>query len=174
VRVCQLADELIVGSNPAALVKAPADRPLPLVWEHERVVRWQTTGVVPGPVMVWTATQVAAFLDHAARHDPDLHPLLHLMAYRGLRRGEACGLRDTEVRLPTREITINHQIATHGYTSVPKAPKSRAGHRDIALDADTVTVLAGYQTRRAARRLAAGPASTSRSSRCNWATPPPR
>jgi integrase len=107
--------------------------------------------------MVWTATQVATFLDHAARNDPDLHPMLHLMAYRGLRRGEACGLRDTEVRLPQREITINHQIATHCYTPVPKAPKSRAGHRDIALDADTVTVLTGYQARRAAQRGAAGP-----------------
>jgi integrase len=82
--------------------------------------------------------------------------MLHLMAYRGLRRGEACGLRDTEVRLPKREITINHQIATHGYTPVQKPPKSRAGHRDVALDADTVTVLTGYQARRTGWRLAAG------------------
>ncbi|PWU58249.1 site-specific integrase, partial [Micromonospora sp. S4605] len=36
-----LADELIVGANPAALVKVPADRPLPIVWEDERVQRWK-------------------------------------------------------------------------------------------------------------------------------------
>ena len=38
---------LIVGANPAALVKVPADRPLPIVWEDERVQRWKTTGEIP-------------------------------------------------------------------------------------------------------------------------------
>ncbi|GGL93187.1 tyrosine-type recombinase/integrase [Micromonospora yangpuensis] len=152
-----LADELIVGSNPAALVKVPGTRPLPIVWEDERVRHWRTTGEVPGPIMVWTDTQVADFLDHAATLDPDLHPLWHYMAYRGPRRGEACGLRDSEVRLDRRETTINNQIATHGYTLVQKPPKSRAGTRDIALDDDTVKVLATYKARRAQWRLAAGP-----------------
>jgi hypothetical protein len=31
-----LAEELIVGSNPATLVKTPGDRVLPIVWEAER------------------------------------------------------------------------------------------------------------------------------------------
>src|SRR4051812_41083641 len=105
-----LADELIVGSNPAMLVKTPADRALPIVWEDERVERWRATGEVPGPVMVWTAEQVATFLDYVAEHDQVIHPMLHLMAYRGLRRGETVGLRDTEVRLAKRELTINNQI----------------------------------------------------------------
>ncbi|MEU0077264.1 tyrosine-type recombinase/integrase [Micromonospora tulbaghiae] len=153
-----LADELIVGSNPAALVKTPGDRPLPIVWEDERVQRWKDTGKVPGPVMVWTDEQVADFLDHAARHAPDLHAMWHYMAYRGPRRGEACGLRDSEVRLHRRETTINNQIATHGYTPVQKPPKSRSGNRDVALDADTVKVLTAYKARRAQWQLAAGPA----------------
>ncbi|MFG1885966.1 tyrosine-type recombinase/integrase [Micromonospora sp. NPDC049102] len=153
-----LADELIVGSNPAALVKTPGDRPLPIVWEDERVQRWKDTGQVPGPVMVWTDAQLVDFLDHAARHAPDLHPMWHYMAYRGPRRGEACGLRDSEVRLHRRETTINNQIATHGYTPVQKPPKSRAGNRDVALDTDTVKVLTAYKGRRAQWQLAAGPA----------------
>ncbi|WP_422738111.1 tyrosine-type recombinase/integrase [Micromonospora sp. WMMD729] len=153
-----LADELIVGSNPAALVKTPGDRPLPIVWEDERVQRWKDTGQVPGPVMVWTDVQVVDFLDHAARHAPDLHPMWHYMAYRGPRRGEACGLRDSEVRLHRRETTINNQIATHGYTPVQKPPKSRAGNRDVALDTDTAKVLTAYKARRAQWQLAAGPA----------------
>ncbi|MET8365290.1 tyrosine-type recombinase/integrase [Micromonospora sp. NPDC005194] len=153
-----LADELIVGSNPAALVKTPGDRPMPIVWEDERVQRWKDTGTVPGPVMVWTDTQLVDFLDHAAQHAPDLHPMWHYMAYRGPRRGEACGLRDSEVRLHRRETTINNQIATHGYTAVQKPPKSRAGNRDVALDADTVKVLTAYRARRAQWQLAAGPA----------------
>ncbi len=153
-----LADELIVGSNPAALVKVPAARPLPMVWEDERVQRWKTTGEVPGPVMVWTDSQVVQFLDYAAEYAPDLYPMWHYMAYRGPRRGEACGLRDSEVRLHRRETTINNQIATHGYTAVQKPPKSKAGNRDVALDADTVKVLAAYKARRAAWQLAAGDA----------------
>ncbi|MEU8152153.1 tyrosine-type recombinase/integrase [Micromonospora sp. NPDC048986] len=153
-----LADELIVGSNPAALVKTPGDRPQPIVWEDERVQRWKDTGKVPGPVMVWTDNQVVDFLDHAAQHAPDLHPMWHYMAYRGPRRGEACGLRDSEVRLHRRETTINNQIATHGYTAVQKPPKSRAGNRDVALDADTVKVLTAYRAHRAQWQLAAGPA----------------
>ncbi|RLK23799.1 site-specific recombinase XerD [Micromonospora sp. M71_S20] len=151
-----LADELIVGSNPAALVKTPASRPLPVVWEDERVQRWEATGEVPGPVMVWTDTQIVRFLDYAAAHAPDLYPMWHYMAYRGPRRGEACGLRDSDVRLDRRETTINNQIATHGYTTVQKPPKSRAGTRDLMLDAETVKVLAAYKARRAAWQLAAG------------------
>ncbi|MEU6020843.1 tyrosine-type recombinase/integrase [Micromonospora sp. NPDC047134] len=153
-----LADELIVGTNPATLVKVPGDRPVPIIWEDERVQHWKATGEVPGPIMVWTDVQVAEFLDYAAIHAPDLHPLWHFMAYRGPRRGEACGLRDSEVRLHRRETTINNQIATHGYTPVQKAPKSRAGNRDVVLDADTVKVLTAYKARRAAWRLAAGAA----------------
>ena len=106
--------------------------------------------------MVWTDRQVAAFLDHAAAHDLDLHPLLHVMAYRGLRRGEACGLLDAEVRLAKREVTITNQISTHGYTTRQKPPKSKAGHRDVAADDDTIRVLTAYQARRAGWRLAAG------------------
>ena len=37
--------------------------------------------------MVWTAEQTGQFLDHAVT-DP-LYPLLHLITFRGLRRGEA-------------------------------------------------------------------------------------
>ncbi|SCL17881.1 tyrosine-type recombinase/integrase [Micromonospora inyonensis] len=153
-----LADELIVGTNPATLVKVPGDRPLPIIWEDERVQHWKATGKVPGPVMVWTDAQVVEFLDYAAQHAPDLYPMWHYMAYRGPRRGEACGLRDSEVRLQRRETTINNQIATHGYTPVQKPPKSRAGNRDVVLDADTAKVLAAYRARRAEWRLAAGAA----------------
>ncbi|MGW1056972.1 tyrosine-type recombinase/integrase [Micromonospora rubida] len=62
------------------------------------------------------------------------------------------------VKLDKRETTINHQIANHGYTAVHKKPKSRAGNRDLALDTETVKVLAAYKAHRAERRLAVGEA----------------
>lgn len=151
-----IRDEILVGANPATFVKTPGDRALPIVWEDERVARWKATGEVPGPVMVWTADQTDEFLDYAAAHDPDLYPMYHFMAYRGPRRGEACGLRDAEVRLAKQEATINNQIATHGYKTKQKPPKSRAGNRDLIVDADTARVLTAYKARRAAHRLAAG------------------
>jgi integrase len=152
-----LAEEVIAGiTNPATLVKTPGGRTRPIVWEPERVARWQQTGQVPGPVMVWTDDLLAQFLEYAAEHDPDLHPMYHFMAYRGPRRGEACGLLDAEVRLGKKEVTINNQIATHGRTTRQKPPKSEAGNRDLVLDDDTVKVLTAYKARRAAWKLAAG------------------
>jgi integrase len=153
-----IRDGVFVGPNPAALVQVRADRALPIVWEHERIERWKATGKVPGPVMVWTDNLVGEFLDYAAEHAPDLYPMFHLIAYRGTRRGEACGLLDAEVRLAKKESSLVNQIATHGNKPVQKPPKSRAGNRDLALDDDTVTVLTAYRARRAAQKLAAGPA----------------
>ncbi|MGN9805592.1 hypothetical protein [Micromonospora sp. L32] len=42
--------------------------------------------------MVWTDDLLARFLDQAAEHAPDLHPLLHVMAYCGPSGSEARGL----------------------------------------------------------------------------------
>ncbi|MEU7588906.1 site-specific integrase [Micromonospora sp. NPDC049230] len=152
------ADELLPGYNPAALVKIRSNRPKPIVWEDERVQQWKKGGKIPGPVMVWTDEQVIQFLAYAAIHCPDLHPMWHYMAFRGPRRGEACGLRDSEVRLHRQETTINHQITTHGYTPVEKPPKSKAGNREVALDDDTVNILIAYKELRAKWQRAAGPA----------------
>src|SRR5947207_2193066 len=53
----------LIDTNPAAHVELPpAKRPKPLVWTDERVKRWQATGQIPSPVMVWTPTQPGAVL----------------------------------------------------------------------------------------------------------------
>lgn len=152
-----LAEELFVGTNPAVLVKTPGKRVRPLVWEDERVAAWKTTGQVPGPVMVWTDVLLDEFLAYAEQHDPDLYPMFRFIAYRGPRRGEACGLRDAEVRLNKREATINNQISVVGHRTRQKRPKSEAGNRELVLDDDTTAVLAAYRARRARHQLAAGP-----------------
>jgi hypothetical protein len=41
--------------------------------------------------MVWTPEQAGQFLDAVDGHR--LYPLLHLVVYRGFRRGEVCWLR---------------------------------------------------------------------------------
>lgn len=51
----------------------------------------------PSPVMVWTPAQAAVFLKAAGRHR--LHAFWRLIATRGLRRGEGCGLRRSDTDL---------------------------------------------------------------------------
>ncbi|MFD0740790.1 tyrosine-type recombinase/integrase [Phytohabitans flavus] len=117
-----------------------------------RVDRWRDTGEIPGPVMVWTPEQTGAFLDHAAAHEPDLYPLLHLIAYRGLRRGEAVGLCDADTHLDLAELAITQQITVSGRVVQRKPPKSETGNRVVALDPATVAVLGSCRTRRPPNR----------------------
>jgi integrase len=84
--------------------------------------------------------------------------MFHFIAYRGPRRGEACGLLDSEVRLGKKEASVVNQIAVHGSKTVHKPPKSRAGKRDLILDDVTTEILRAYHARKAAQKLAAGPA----------------
>jgi integrase len=146
----------VLEINPAALVDLPPGRrPRPLVWTAERIRAWQAEfdarlgqarargGRVdpvavyvsvprPSAVMVWTPTQTAAFLRQARRHR--LYALYHLIAFRGLRRGEAGGLRRTDTDLRTAVATVRWQIVQLGWETSQGAPKSDAGERHVALD----------------------------------------
>jgi integrase len=147
----------LIDHNPAAdLELPPAKRPKPLVWTDERVTQWQKTGKVPSPVMVWTPAQTGAFLDHAAAADDPWYGLYHIVAYRGLRRGEACGLHWTDIDLDNAQLTVRWQIAQLGWATVLKAPKTDGSQDIVALDAETVSVLRSHRARRARARLAAG------------------
>jgi integrase len=149
------AAQQLVTVNVAKLVKlATARRPKPLVWTGERVAHWRTTGQRPAPVMVWTAAQTAAFLGSARRHR--LHALYHLIAVTGLRRGEACGLRWSDLDLAAGTATIRWQIIQLGWATAEGPPKSDAGERVLALDAGTTAVLAAHRRRQHAERIAAG------------------
>jgi integrase len=149
----------LIDTNPAAHVELPpAKRPKPLVWTDERVNRWQATGHIPSPVMVWTPAQTGTFLDHTAAADDDWYALYHLVAYRGLRRGEACGLHWTDIDLDGAQLTVRWQLAQLGWATSLKAPKTDSSEDIVALDADTVAVLRAHRTRQRKQRLATGSA----------------
>ena len=80
----------------------PGRRPHPLVWTASRTRAWRDDRVRP-PVAVWTPAQTAAFLA-AVEGDP-LGLLFRLVALRGLRRGEVCGLYWTDLDLDDRSLT---------------------------------------------------------------------
>ncbi|MGH4006705.1 MAG: site-specific integrase [Pseudonocardiaceae bacterium] len=141
--------------NPASYVKLPSGkRPKALLWTDERIHRWHQTGQKPSRVMIWTPAQTGQFLDHAA--DDPLCPLFHLIAYRGLRRGEACGLPWSETDLAAQTITITAQITQVGWAAEFGESKSDASGRVVSLDNDTTKVLRDHRARQNRARRAFG------------------
>lgn len=150
------AKRRLVAFNPAAFVEFESGRrPKAVVWTDARVAAWRNTGERP-KVAVWTPTQTGAFLDHA--RDDRLYPLFHLVVFRGLRRGEAVGLRWTDVDLEALTVTVSEQIIQLGWQTERGAPKSDSGARVVALDADTVAVLREHSHRQELERKAWGEA----------------
>lgn len=120
--------------NMAKLVKLkPGRRPKALVWTDERAKAWQAAyasevGAArecaagrpvaafkiwlslprPSPVMVWTPMQTGLFLDRATGHR--LYALYHVVAFRGLRRGEVCGLPWEDIDLEAATLTVRERL----------------------------------------------------------------
>lgn len=148
----------LIEFNPAAHVELESGaRPKAAVWTSAAVEHWQATGERPSKVMVWTPEQAGAFLDYAQGHDVILYPIVTLILHRGLRRGEALGLRNADVDLDTGIVMIRQQLTTIGYLPVIKKVKSEAGDRLVTLDTSTNAELRAYHARRARWQLVSGP-----------------
>jgi integrase len=133
----------LLADNPARFVELPtARRPKAVVWTAERIEAWRRTGVRPA-VAVWTPQQTGTFLDAAARDR--FYPLFHLVAYRGLRRGEAVGLRWEDVDLAGSCLTVAQQIVQLGWETQIGEPKTDSGARTVALDPGSVAVLRAWR-----------------------------
>src|SRR5215218_374904 len=97
-----------MADNPARHVELPSGRrPRAVVWTEERVSHWAATGERP-VVAVWTPAQTGVFLDAAVADR--LYPLFHLIAYRGLRRGEAVGVRWRDIDLDSGVLRVTQQV----------------------------------------------------------------
>jgi integrase len=140
--------------NPACHTELPSGRrPRPVVWTSARVREWQRTGIRP-PVAVWLPAQTARFLN--AIRDDRLYAAYHLIALRGLRRGEAAGLRWCDVDLDGATVVICQQLQQYsGHLSV-WPPKTARSERAVALDRTTVTVLRRHRAAQEAERTALG------------------
>jgi integrase len=139
------ARERLIPDNPARYVKLPRGaRPHAVVWTKRRVRDWQQTGVRPA-VAVWTPAQLAQFLSFIGSHR--LFAVFHLIAMRGLRRGEACGLTWDDLDLDEGLAYIVRQVQ-EGPDGRPRpCPlKTEASRRAVALDRQTVTVLRAHRS----------------------------
>lgn len=85
--------------------------------------------------------EVNAILAAAYDHDPRVGAFTRLLAATGMRRGEACAIRRSDIDLEARTVRIDESIvAAPGGASV-KPPKTRASIRTVALDAETVVLI---------------------------------
>jgi integrase len=176
-----IRQDRLLDFNPAAVVVelGAVSRPKPVIWTEERVAQWRTDHAThldrlkraregkrvdpitayigasrPSPVMVWTAEQTQCFLAYA-RNDR-LFVLYRLIAVRGLRRGEGVGVRWPDVIFTTSRIGIHWQITQLGWDPIQGTPKTDASDREIAVDAETMTLLKEHKKHQARERLAAG------------------
>src|SRR5664280_1389268 len=98
-------------------------------------------------MQTWTKEQLKAFLDSVARDR--LSPLWHTIAMTGMRRGEAIGLRWSDVDLENARLSVRRALIPTNREVVVSEPKTAKGRRVIALEPGTVEVL----KRQAARQL---------------------
>jgi integrase len=96
-------------------------------------------------MQTWSKEQLRAFLG-SVRADR-LSPLWHLIAMTGMRRGEAIGLRWSDVDLENSRLSVRRALIPTNREVVVSEPKTAKGRRVIALDAATVEVLKAQATR---------------------------
>jgi integrase len=140
--------------NPARNVELPGPRrPHAEVWTDQRTTAWREQGQRP-IVAVWTVQQLSTFLNQVT--NDRLSAMWWLIALRGLRRGEAAGLRWCDVDLDVGTLTIAQQRIAYGATVHVGPPKTAASRRTIALDRTTVRLLREHRGRQQTERTAAG------------------
>jgi integrase len=104
---------------------------------------------------VWSATELQAFLV-ATEHDR-LATLWQFMAFTGVRRGEALGLRWCDLDLERGRATISQTILPIAHRPTVGEPKTAQGRRSVALDRGTVAALQLRRKIQLEQRLLVGP-----------------
>lgn len=92
-------------------------------------------------------------LDRAEAHDAEFGTLLRVMAATGARRGEACGLRWSDLDVEARSMVIRRSIAVLSGVLMEKDTKTHAARR-IAIDDETMRALARHRSSVEARAAA--------------------
>ncbi|CAN5484737.1 site-specific integrase [soil metagenome] len=112
-----------------------------------------------GPEMkVWSPSELSTFLTSIEGNRNAV--LFRVMAMTGIRRGEAVGLRWSDVNLDRCWLTVNQSASVVDGEEIVDVPKTRRSRRVIDLDAETVRLLRCHHAsqRELWRRLAvAGP-----------------
>lgn len=111
-------------------------------------------------IKTWDADTVRTFLATTKEAGDRLHPLWVLLATTGMRRGEALGLRWTDVDLDSGRLHLVQTIISVRGKVMVGEPKTLRGRRPIALDPATVTVLKAHRKAMLEERMQLGAAFT--------------
>lgn len=103
----------------------------------------------------WKPEELRAFL---AQVVGDEHfALFRVAAMTGMRRGEVCGLRWSDIDLETGVLEVRQQLITVDHALVfSEHPKTDHGRRRLELDPETVGALRAHRLRQLERRMAIG------------------
>jgi integrase len=104
----------------------------------------------------WDAATLHEFLSASHESGFRLHPLWVLLATTGMRRGEALGLRWSDVDLDAGRLRVVQTIIQVRSKVRIGEPKTARGRRPIALDAGTVAVLREHRRRSLEERMLVG------------------
>lgn len=105
---------------------------------------------------VWNSAEIRRFLD--SQRADRLFALWRLAATTGMRRGELCGLRWSDVDLEAGRLDVRKTLVEVAYRLEVSEPKTNAGRRTVALDPATVVALRAHRKRQLEERLAWGAA----------------
>ena len=142
VALAAAVEEHRLARNPAAAAKPP------------------TTREARAPEMhCWTAAQLAAFLGWAGRHS-EHHPLWHVLAHTGMRRGEALALRWRDVSLDSGTVSVRRSagvVRNRGEAPEHVEGDTKSGKpRLVDLDPATIGLLRAHRRDRGAMALQLG------------------
>jgi integrase len=104
----------------------------------------------------WSGEEVAVFL--GATRDKRLHPLWFTLALTGLRRGEACGLRWSDLDLEAGRAHIQNTLVMVGTQVQAQPPKTSRARRGVSLPPELCAALKAWHTEQKQQRLRAGDA----------------
>jgi integrase len=144
----------VAAFNEAFQARLAAVRADPHLPSTSAVAVWSATDLRPSPVMVWTPAQLGVFLDYAATDR--LYALFHLVAFRGLRRGEACGARWVDLDFDEGVLSVAKQLTIVDRKVTEGRPKTEGSDAPVALDSGTLAVLRLHRTRQQKEKLAWG------------------
>ena len=84
--------------------------------------------------------------------------LFRVAAMTGLRRGELCGLRWSDLDLDAKRLVVRHTITTVNHRIVEGNVKTARSRRSVDLDAETVRLLGAHRARQLEERMLVGAA----------------
>jgi integrase len=108
-------------------------------------------------IHAWDAPTLRAFLEASREAGDRLHGLWVLLATTGMRRGEALGLRWSDLDLDAARLRVVQTIIQTGGKVTIGEPKTTQGRRPIALDQGTVAVMRDHRRRMLEERMLVGP-----------------